>query len=200
MHIFQKWLFVPALFLGLLNPVLACMCTGDTNIKNYNLHAYEAIFLGELRGAKHFQKIPINERISFPAEVDTFYILKVWKGNIKQGQMVNIYQFGIGCDNSLMDSDSKSRVIIGATRKTQKQEGMEGMERFLIAGLCDPIIRMKEDSLDFYHALQVLDNQFNQVKVEKKALLGYRMFYAISIVILLIIIVLLYKRRPDIFV
>lgn len=194
MHVFRKGLFVTALFFALLNSAAACMCTGDTDIKNYHLDVYEAIFLGELRGAKHFQKIPINERTSFPAEVDTFYILKVWKGTIRQGQMVNIYQFGIGCDNSLTDSDSRARVIIAATRKTQKQEGMEGIERFLIADLCHPIIREKEDSLDFYHALQFLDEKFNPVKTEEKAAPDYRIFYALSFFILLIIIVLAQKK------
>lgn len=183
------------LFFTLLNSGSACMCGGDTNLKNYNLDGYEAIFLGELRGAKHFPNIPINQHAGFPAEVDTFYIIKVWKGDIKPGQEIRVYQFGIGCTNALTDKRDNARFIIAATRKTEQQEGFEGMEKFLLTSLCDPIISEKEDSLEFRLAVQLLDSRYSKVEIKRNHG-GKRWLFSVAIFsILLIVAAVLRKLR-----
>lgn len=160
----QHWVLAGVLWGTFLSPGLACMCGGDTDdMKNYNLEDFEVIFLGELSSATYFPSININTTVSFPAEVDSFTILKVWKGNIHRSQELAIYQFGLGCTNPLTDKVRKSRFIVAAYR--QKSDMTAEIGAFLQANLCSPIIYEK-DSIAFQDATRFLDSIFVVVSTE----------------------------------
>ena len=193
----KDWILTLILFIGVLNKGLACMCGGDTNIKNYKLEIYDVIFLGELMNAKHHSEIKINETAVFPAEVDSFKIVKVWKGDIEVGQEIAVYQFGIGCTNSLLAKDEGSRFVIAADRNTQVIDGLEGIDKFLQTDLCSPIIHEGWDNLNFKEATRFLDSKFKKVDRQEskrsRPCIGLIIIFALA----LIIIGMIRKKRPD---
>lgn len=164
---------------------MACMCAGDTAIENHTLSDYDAIFTGKLISAKHFDEIAINDSIAFPAEIDSFEIIKVWKGEVSKKEKIAIFQFGIGCTNSLKHHQVGDEVIIGAFYS--RDTNFQGFEHFLQTSLCALIIPASYSN-DYNKAIQFLNNQY-------RANNSYKILVLIIGVLALLIVVIVSRNK-----
>jgi len=142
------------------------MCYRSSKVNNKDL-VNDIIFLGELSSAVYHENIKINDENSFPAEVDSFFVIKVWKGPIKENQKVAIHQFGIGCTYTMTDYVPGTKMIIGAHKKPDSGD-LIGIGRFWTTSLCGMVFP-KFNRLPYWEGIEFLDEH---LKPKEKPLLS----------------------------